>query len=373
MLYLIRLEGNIFMEKVNKDVVVDSAAASKEETYTWGLDLIRVIAMFFVVLVHATTIYKFEGAYDVPTFIAALSRWLSYTCIPLFILLTGYLQANKKPCLTYYLKIIKTLIEYFIIGFVVAGIYWVCFGNGTPWWEILGKLCLFSYPGYSWYINMYIGLFIMTPFFNYLYKAIPEKEKWLFMISLVILFSCPQVSSYWGSAYPIMYYFIGVFLKDKQFKVNKWILLGSVVVGCFWQMLMCVIPLYGVESHNNIGCLVISVAIFMLLYDAKVKTSSKHKMRAAKVLRIVANASMGTFLVSQVFESYTEVYFNKLALTTFSEKLPYLTYLTPIKFIFSVIIGIAISFVATGLYKLVMLAINKVIARLNSKKAQNNV
>ena len=207
---------------------------------------------------------------------------------------------------------------------------------------------------------LYIGLFILAPFFNYLYKAVPDKEKWLFMISLVILFSCPQVSSYWGSAYPIMYYFIGSFLKDKQFKLNKWLLLGVIIVGCFWQMLMCVIPLYGVESHNNIGCLVLSLAIFMLLYQAKVNTSSTHKMRLAKVLRVVANASMGTFLVSEVFEVYNGIYFDKLGLTTFSAKLPYLTYLTPIKFIFSVIIGIAISFVATLIYKLVMLGINKI-------------
>ena len=358
------------MEKT-KEQSEQSIFTESVETYSWGLDVIRIIAMFFVVLVHATTIYHFEGAYDVPTFFAGLSRWLSYTCIPLFMILTGYLQANKKPTLNYYLKLIKILIEFFITGFVVASIYWIGFGSTTPWWEILGKMLLFSYPGYSWYINMYIGLFILAPFFNYLYKAIPDKEKWLFVISLVVLFSCPQVSSYWGSAYPIMYYFIGMFLKDKQFKINRWILFGIVVVGCFWQMLMCVIPLYGVESHNNIGCLIISVAIFMLLYQAEVKKSSKHKMRLARVLRVVANASLGTFLVSEVFESYNGIYFDKLGLTNFSEKLPYLTYLTPIKFIFSVIIGIAISFVATLIYKLALFGINKIRDRKKTECSQD--
>ena len=357
------------MENTKEQTVV--AEATQEKTYAWGLDLIRVIAMFFVVLVHATTIYDYMGAQDVPTFVAGLSRYLSYTCIPLFILLTGYLQANKKPTLDYYLKIIRILIEYTIIGIVFTIIGWCCFDSQASIWDVLGSIALFKYPGYSWYINMYIGLFMFAPFFNMLYGALEGKNKWIFMVCLVVLFSCPQVSSYWGSAYPIMYYFIGLFLRDKQYDCNKWILLGVVVVGCFWQMLMCVVPLYGVESHNNIGCLILSVAIFMLFYKSSISESAKGKMRAAKVLRTVANASMGTFLISEVFETCTEIYFEQLGLTTFSEKLPYLTYLTPIKFIFSVVIGIAISILATGLYRLVMCVINKIRYRQKSPESKN--
>ena len=125
-------------------------------------------------------------------------------------------------------------------------------------------------------------------------------------------------------------------------------------------MLMMIVPLYGVESHSNVGCLVISVAIFLLFYDLKVKQNAKHKMRATRVLRTIANASIGTFLISQFFESCNEVLFNKLALTTFAQKLPYLAYLTPIKFLVSVVCGLVVSFIAVWIYKLILLLINKI-------------
>ena len=192
----------------------------------WGLDVIRIIAMFFVVLVHSTTFYGFKegGITSLPTFIAGFGRYLSMSCIPLFLMLTGYLNCNKAPSFNYYVKLVKILIEFLLCGITIAVINKFCFNNTASAKEIITNMFTFKFPSYSWYINMFMGLYLFIPFFNYLYKSIPEKHKWTFIISLFLVFSTPRISSYWVDSYPVMYYFLGVFLKDKQFKINKLVL-----------------------------------------------------------------------------------------------------------------------------------------------------
>jgi len=344
----------------------------KENKYFWGLDIIRILAMFFVVLVHSTTFYGFAETdiSSISIFVAGMGRYLSFSCIPLFLILTGYLNSNKTPTVKYYLKLIKILVEFALSGLVVFFINKFCFNDTTSFWTVAKQIITLQYPAYSWYINMFVGLFLLVPFLNYLYKSIPEKQKWTFIISLILIFSNFQISSYWTIAYPLMYYFIGVFLKDKQFNIKKHILLILIVAIVVLQTLIVKLslPIY-IETHNNIGCIVLSVSIFLLFYNLKVSKNSSRSMKKVIPLRVIANASLSTFLISQIFEQQTALWFSKKNLTTFPQKLPYLAYLTPFKFIASVLCGLIISFISSMIYKLIMHLINKI---KKSKKIENN-
>ena len=76
----------------DKSKINNQNVENDNNTYNWGLDLIRVLAMFFVILVHSTSFYGFAGAEisSFSTFMAGIGRYLSYTCIPLFLILTGF-------------------------------------------------------------------------------------------------------------------------------------------------------------------------------------------------------------------------------------------------------------------------------------------
>jgi len=361
-----------------KDIKITECNSMKnnDENYYWGLDLIRILAMFFVILVHSTSFYGYIGC-DIssfPIFLAGVGRYLSYTCIPLFLILTGYLNSNKTPTLRYYFKILKILIEFVLCGIVVFLVNRFCFDNTTSILTFARKLFAFQYPSYSWYINMFVGLFLLTPFLNSLYKSLSNNTKLILIISLVLIFSLPNVTSYWTIAYPIMYYFIGLFLKDKQFKIKNYILLLCIILICVLQTLISQtnLKIYTPENHYNLGCLILSISIFLLFYNLKTPQSSTRKIKIIKPLRIIANASLSTFLISQIFETLTSTFFSKLAITTFSEKLPYLAYLTPIKFILSVICGLVISFLASQLYKLTIRLTDKIIEKRKNKAKKNS-
>ena len=321
--------------------------------YCYGLDIIRVIAMFLVISVHATTFYGFEsqGVYSHAAFFVGMSRFISYACVPLFIMLTGYLNSNQTPSLKFYVKIIRILIEFFICGVVIFIFNRVYLKSEYSFLEFVSDMIDLSYPQYSWYIAMYVGLFLIAPFFNYIIKAINGKQKIMFSIILLLVFSMPNITDWWISAYPIMYYFFGAFIKDIKFRIKRiWLIL--IILACSATQVLVfmypIIPRYGPSNHMNLGCVIITTAIFLLFKDL---CGESRKTPVTKALRTVANASLSTYLVSEIFESLTAEYFNALQLTLFSEKLPYLIYLTPIKFILSVMCGILINISASYIFK----------------------
>jgi surface polysaccharide O-acyltransferase-like enzyme len=309
-------------------------------------------------MVHATTFNGFtdEGVISMGNFMAGVGRYLAYACVPLFMMLTGFLSSEKKPTFNYYFKLVKIIIEFFIVATVVALVNVLLLGDTTSVLEIIDKILHFSYPQYSWYVNMFIGLYLLAPFLNYGYKAIPEKYKWLFIITLLIIFTSIDFTTYWRSAYPLMYYFIGLFIQDKKFEFKKLYLVLTLIGLCLLQTLFYMFPiLYGVESHNNIGCVLVSTTIFLLFYNYKIAKPN----RMTKTLRCIANASLSTYLVSEIFDKYSDILFNNWGLVNFSQRHIHLIYMTPIKFILSLCIGIVINIVATKLYKLLKSLVDK--------------
>lgn len=50
-------------------------------------------------------------------------------------------------------------------------------GEELPLWKWGMKITDYSAIVYAWYIEMYIGLFLLTPFLNRAYQAIPTRKQ----------------------------------------------------------------------------------------------------------------------------------------------------------------------------------------------------
>ena len=344
----------------------------ENNSYSFGLDLLRLFAMFFVILVHSTTFYGFvsEGVSSFPLFLAGIGRYLSFSCVPLFIMLTGFLSCNKTPTVDYYLKIIRILCEFVLCGIVVFLFNKLYYKSPITIIELIKGLINFSYPPYSWYINMYVGLFLIAPFLNYVINGLNQKTAIAFTVVLVLIFSNPQVTTYWTSAYPLMYYFIGAIIKKYQIKVKKIYLIIAILLCCIIQTILLShpIPKYAVENHNNLGCVIITTSLFLTFYNTKANLNKKCNYYTCSTLRIIANASLSAYLVSSIFESFTATYFINNQLLIFSQRLPYLLWITPLKFVLSVICGIIINFVSKIISDVIFIIIDKIKAKIAKSK-----
>ena len=347
----------------------------EQKKYNYGIDIIRIIAMMLVVVVHSTTFNNWiSSEVSIVNFFVGAGRFLAFTCVPLFIVLTGYLTKNKTPNAKYYKKIIRVLLEYLICS-VLIGIFKIFYLNQEfTIWTFCKGILYFNLADYSWYINMYIGLFLLAPFFNILYNNLANfKIKTLLIIILVTVFALPGTTkifswNYWTVGYPIMYYFIGCYLKDVNLEFkrkNLYMFLALIfLIGVETLITIFQVDFIVTQNYENVFCVFVTVLLFLLLKDLFVIRKNK----VVKLCRAIANVSLSFFLLSCIFDNIFSIeVFYKLKLVSFAERLPHLFYTVPLTIVGSIILALIVHFV-TGLISKI---IDKLITKVFCKKKEN--
>lgn len=287
-----------------------------------GLDIVRTIAIIFVISVHyfANTIF-----YSLPTMgktmgILLAFRWLFFTCVPLFLILTGYLNRKKELNKKHYKGLKKVMISYFFISIIciLVRIFYFKEKQRILFWLI--SPFNFSANGNSWYIEMYIGLYLLVPFLNLLYKSLETKEKKQLLIAVFLLLtSVPSIfnnydilglnkvelyPNWWLNLYPITYYYIGSYISEYQPKIRKstsifYILLVLLIqTSCYYLLLeekSFSWNLYG--GYGNIITVILSTLIFLTFYDIDIKNKI-----IKKIVTSISLCSLDMYLFSYLVD-----------------------------------------------------------------------
>ena len=201
----------------------------------FGIDIIRVLAVFFVISVH---FFMYQNYYSFALdtfgkFLLTFFRNLFYICVPLFLLLTGYLNGKAKINKDYFMKIIKILISWVLISIICILFSSFILKENISIIDRVVSIFNFTADSYGWYVEMYVGLFLLIPFLNILYDNLKDKK--ILIRVMLILTSLPPLFSglvingvtfdilpdYWTSIYPITYYFLGRYLKDNSLLISN--------------------------------------------------------------------------------------------------------------------------------------------------------
>lgn len=154
-----------------------------------------------------------------------LMRTFFMVCVPLFMVLTGYLMGKREIAvnLKYFFHLSKVLLPYFLITCVILCFKRFYLKDSISVFD--GVLNILSYSQYSWYVELYIGLYMLIPFLNMLWKAIRSKrDQHVFLVILLIMTILPSllnspyrlVPGWWAGIYPITYYYLGVYFNEHQ-------------------------------------------------------------------------------------------------------------------------------------------------------------
>lgn len=161
-----------------------------------GLDIIRCIALLCVISVH---FFLNTGFYDQTVageymLVMVIMRNSFMICVPLFMMLTGYLTQSKETSKAYYLKIVRILYVY-LIASLFCGFYKIYFCDDSYSVPMtLARILSFQTAPYSWYVEMYIGLFLLIPFLNTMYSGLQtQRNKQLLILTLLLLTALPSV------------------------------------------------------------------------------------------------------------------------------------------------------------------------------------
>ena len=154
--------------------------------------------------------------------------------VPLFMMLTGYLNIHKTPTVKYYKGMLRVLVAYQFFSIVTIAFRKYYLGEELSLVQWVLKVFDYSAIPYAWYIEMWIGLALLTPFLNYLYRAIPTMmQKLLLLATLFVMSSVPDLCNRYGmylmpgyfaqACYPLMFYFMGAFIREYQPTIKSWV------------------------------------------------------------------------------------------------------------------------------------------------------
>lgn len=286
-----------------------------------GLDIIKALAAFFVVSVHFllnTNFYEMKLHGYGMIILTALRHFL-LTCVPLFLLSTGYLNRNKEPNKDYYKGITKVLISYFFIAVICIIARKFYFGEEQRIFSWIASIFNFSANGYAWYIEMYIGLFLLIPYLNKLYKSLDTKDKKKGLIfTFIAITTLPSIINgirildsrlfalpdWWINFYPITYYFIGSYIAEYKPKltIKKNIIYIITVLAVhtlsYWFVNKGVHfykPFLG--QYHNILTMILSVLIFILFYEKDIKNNL-----IKKIFTMISLYSLDIYLFSYIID-----------------------------------------------------------------------
>ena len=302
------------------------------ENRNTAMDIIRITAVFFVICIHFFLNSGFYGESTSGTnmYILFVLRTLSSVCIPMFLILTGYLMCKKMPSKKYYVGILKTLLIY-LLASIACTLFKVYYLN-TPinFGDFIISVLNFSAAPYSWYIELYIGLFLLIPFLNVMYCKLESKRKKQVLVltfivitvlpSIMNIFSVTSYSSWfnpnsgdvitklvpawWKEFYPVTYYITGCYLREYRLKIK------TPVVAIFFVVCTVVFSTFNYYrsygeffeagqyiAWNGFEPYLLGVLFFILLSRIK---ANKLPIVIRRVIYTISNASLGIYLISYI-------------------------------------------------------------------------
>ena len=278
----------------------------EKKTRNPNLDLIRIVATLSVVAVRFFLNSGFyqESVMGKRMYVMVLMRCAFSVCVPLFMMLTGYLSREKKVTLAHYRGLGKILGPYVLAAIACLLFRKLYLGESISLKFGFFSILDYSASNYGWYVEMYIGLFLLAPFLNLIYDGLKSKrEKHYLLLILAFLsignsifngfdfttqgfWSDPTVAQYdtklvpdwWIGLYPVLYYFLGSYIREYKCHIN-WkkavpFIFGAVVVfGSYnyWRSYGSTYRSGIWQDWNSLQAVVLSVLVFVLLLSLNIQ------------------------------------------------------------------------------------------------------
>lgn len=293
-----------------------------------NIDIIKVVSLFLVIGVH---FFLYTGYYSInytiTNSIFIVLRNICMACVPLFIIVTGYLNRNKVWSKKYYLNIGRVYLLYSLAMFILTLVDNKYVINTTLFKTAL--INILNYKYYGWYITMYVGLMLLAPIINLAFKNMDKSTRKYAIINIILAISIPVtladlfsnirysilahiLPNWWYYTWPLMYYIIGVaFAYNKNaikdfFKKTRLLFLLTLIIS---TLLYYVLNIHWeFRAHVNIFIVIITTCIFSWLLNLDINVNSK--LRTAIIF--VSNNTLLAYLLSYIVDNITYPFVNQI-------------------------------------------------------------
>ena len=276
-----------------------------------GLDLLRCFATFLVVSAHGfmSNSYTIRPQVGVAMWLGGSFRLMGRCSVGIFLLLTGYLQSRKTDWRSCYRGLSSVLLSYLLVSAISIPIRHYVFGDVQSLSTWMQRL--FGYNGayYGWYVEMYVGLTLLTPFLNITIQNLNNKGLFCFSAVLLFLSSLPGltpwivVPDFYKYLYPVSFYVIGAIFRRVQPQIKP---LYGILAALASALLMGAGTVLSTDgtfqsamtwSFGDLGMVIVSVGLFAGMYRLQLPAS------VGRFLAFAGTGTFGAYLLSHLLDA----------------------------------------------------------------------
>ncbi len=291
----------------------------KRQDVLW-VDLVRIMATFFVVLLHsaAPLLYKYNELSITNWWAGNIYDSMVRMCVPLFFMLSGYLLLDKNENVATFFKkrISKVVVP--LIAWSIIYILWKHYFEGSTSLSFYSFYSLALTPTYFhlWFLYAIIGLYLFIPILRVLIQNANKELQYYFVILWFVAVSIvpfmekvtridsivdlKMISGYVG--YLALGYLLGnIKTKRKIFIVSANVFILTIIITSVGTYILTsknegvfVGYLYSYLSPNIIF---MSISFFMLIKYVSENFKLLQTESLRKIITIFSSASLGIYFI----------------------------------------------------------------------------
>ena len=319
-----------------------------------NIDIIKILTLFFVISAH----FLWNNNFYLTTitcprmYVMAIMRTFLMMSIGLFILITGYLMHKKEFSKKHYTNIKRIIIPYLIISLITFLVKLWLSKYGI--FEIkqlkdhLYEFIDFRLNEYAWYVDMYLGLFLLIPFINkMLSNKLQDTVLVIIMLFLTVLpstlVSPTLILSQWTHLWIITYYLLGAYIAKYDFKISIKLLIFLYIM---FFSIFAITNLYYTQgqiwhvpgnrdSYGGYQCTITSILFFLIILKIDFNNlSDKVKMFISNIAKLSLGIFLSSYLFDKIFYHFLNMY-----ITNTTAKLEWFIIIVPLVFVLSILLA----------------------------------
>lgn len=169
-----------------------------KKTREANLDVLRIVSMLLIILLHSINhsgvLEQAEASGKWMYFYVRFTYAMCMVCVNIYVMLSGYFMVNAKFRLH---KLITLWMEAAFYSFVLKLLFMLA-GKETFSLVSLASCFFPILTGRYWFLTIYVGMYLISPFLNILIHAMTKKQHSLLNLCLF------GIMSVWVSIHPVI-------------------------------------------------------------------------------------------------------------------------------------------------------------------------
>ena len=279
-----------------------------------NLDLLRIVSMLLIIFLHSIdhsgVLEQAELSSGAMSLYVRFTYALCQVCVNCYVMLSGYYLVHSKFRLQ---KLAALWMETVFYSFVLKLLFMVTGQEAIS----VGSLISCFFPiitGRYWFITIYVGMYLVSPFLNKLIHAMNRKEHSILNICLFVLFSLwsslhPSIAGMnsgggWGLAWFVVLYLAAAWFRLYYTPKHKPVILlgiflfipllmaaGQVAAKAVWiGILQSIISNW--FRYDSAPVYLMTIALFAAFLNIRIQCD-----RVSKAICSVAPLTLGVYLI----------------------------------------------------------------------------